>query len=73
MRAVVAGVDLTAMGRRVAERAGMIADSGGGRLRLIQAPYTSIWTLVPGGFGHGERLGVDRQVGCPRAARFFVP
>ena len=35
MRAVVAGVDLTAMGRRVAERAGMIADSGGGRLRLI--------------------------------------
>jgi nucleotide-binding universal stress UspA family protein len=35
LRAVVAGVDLTAMGRRVAERAGMMAESGGGRLRLI--------------------------------------
>jgi nucleotide-binding universal stress UspA family protein len=33
--AVVAGVDLTAMGRRVAERAGMMAESAGGRLRLL--------------------------------------
>lgn len=35
MRAVVAGVDLTAMGRRVAERAGMMAESAGDRLRLV--------------------------------------
>ena len=35
MRAVVAGVDLTAMGRRVAERAGMMAKSSGVPLRLL--------------------------------------
>jgi nucleotide-binding universal stress UspA family protein len=35
LRAVVAGVDLTAMGRRVAERARMMAESGGTRVRLI--------------------------------------
>ena len=35
MRAVVAGVDLTAMGRRVAERAGMMAQSSGVPLRLL--------------------------------------
>jgi nucleotide-binding universal stress UspA family protein len=35
LRAVVAGVDLTAMGRRVAERAGMMAKSSGVPLRLL--------------------------------------
>lgn len=35
MRAVVAGVDLTAMGRRVAERAGMMAESSGVPLHLL--------------------------------------
>lgn len=35
MRAVVAGVDLTAMGRRVAERAGMMAEATGESLRLL--------------------------------------
>ena len=35
MRAVVAGVDLSAMGRRVAERAGMMAESSGDSLRLL--------------------------------------
>jgi nucleotide-binding universal stress UspA family protein len=35
LRAVVAGVDLTAMGRRVAERAGMMAESSGVPLHLL--------------------------------------
>lgn len=35
MRAVVAGIDLTAMGRRVAERAGMMAESSGEPLHLV--------------------------------------
>jgi len=35
LRAVVAGVDLTAMGRRVAERAGMMAEASGEPLHLI--------------------------------------
>jgi len=35
LRAVVAGVDLSAMGRRVAERAGMIAEAWGEPLHLV--------------------------------------
>lgn len=35
MRAVVAGVDLTAMGRRVADRARLVAESAGANLELV--------------------------------------
>lgn len=35
MRAIVAGVDLTSIGRRVADRAGMIAEASGASLHLV--------------------------------------
>ena len=34
-RTLVAGLDLTAMGRRVADRARILAEEGGGAVRLV--------------------------------------
>jgi nucleotide-binding universal stress UspA family protein len=58
MRAVVAGVDLTATGRRVADRARMIAEASGATLTLVHVIEPVLEALIEPGLA---KLLRDRQ------------
>ena len=58
MRAVVAGVDLTAMGRRVADRARMMAESSGADINLVHVLETVGEAMIEPGLA---RLMHDHQ------------
>ncbi|CAN5792175.1 hypothetical protein BH23ACT5_BH23ACT5_21300 [soil metagenome] len=60
---MIAGVDLTAMGRRVADRARIVAESGDGRLTLVHVLEPLADSMIPDGL---TRLVDEHRVNSAR-------